>query len=133
MIVNKSGVYNSHKCESIFLRNPTKVEKYITNIRKTLDIISRMCYTKITVEDSRKLKREVNRRRKLKAGLKLKQKGGENMKIEITTCNAITCEELKDFMKFLNFAEKRYPSLEVSLKAEVLEKSVDDALKPKEV
>lgn len=55
------------------------------------------------------------------------------MKIEITTCNAITCEELKDFMKFLNFAEKRYPGLEVSLKAEVLEKSVDDALKPKEV
>lgn len=55
------------------------------------------------------------------------------MKIEITTCNAITCEELKAFMKFLNFAEKRYPSLEVSLKAEVLDKSVDDALKPKEV
>lgn len=78
---------------------------------------------------SRKLKREVNRRRKLKAGLKLKQKGGEMMKIEITTCNAITCEELKDFMMFLSFAEKRYPSLEVSLKAEVLEKSV----KPKKI
>lgn len=46
------------------------------------------------------------------------------MKVEITTCNAITCEELKDFMMFLSFAEKRYPSLEVSLKAEVLEKSV---------
>lgn len=30
---------------------------------------------------SRKLKREVNRRRKLKAGLKLKQKGGEKMYI----------------------------------------------------
>ena len=69
------------------------------------------------------------RRRKLKAGLKLNQKGGEMMKIEITTCNAITCEELKDFMMFLSFAEKRYPSLEVSLKAEVLEKSV----KPKKI
>ncbi len=86
------------------------------------------CLLKIS-KTSRKLKREVNRRRKLKARLKLKQKGGENMKIEITACNAITCEELKDFMTFLSFAEKRYPSLEVSLKAEVLEKSV----KPKKI
>lgn len=59
------------------------------------------------------------------------------MKIEITTYNAITCEQLKAFMEFLNFAEKRYPSLEVSLKAEVLGRTevrgrtVNDALKPK--
>ena len=49
---------------------------------------------------------------------------------------AITCEELKDFMTFLSFAEKRYPSLEVSLKAEILGKSVvkpKKSVKPKEV
>jgi len=71
-----------------------------------------------------------------KNACKPKQKGGENMKIEITTCNAITCEELKDFMTFLSFAEKRYPSLEVSLKAEILGKSVvkpKKSVKPKEV
>ena len=90
---------------------------------------NRKCLQIKSAKTSRKLKREVNRRRKLKAGLKLNQKGGEMMKIEITTCNAITCEELKDFMMFLSFAEKRYPSLEVSLKAEVLEKSV----KPKKI
>lgn len=33
---------------------------------------------------SRKLKREVNRRRKLKAGLKLKQKGGDEMNVRIS-------------------------------------------------
>ena len=39
---------------------------------------NKKCLLKIG-KTSRKLKREVNRRRKLKAGLKLKQKGGENM------------------------------------------------------
>lgn len=34
---------------------------------------------------SRKLKREVNRRRKLKAGLKLKQKGGDEMNVRINS------------------------------------------------
>ena len=32
---------------------------------------------------SRKLKREVNRRRKLKAGLKLNKRGNENGKIQV--------------------------------------------------
>lgn len=51
------------------------------------------------------------------------------MKIEITATSALTCEELKELMKFFNCAEKKYPSLEVELKAEVLGRSVKDVLK----
>lgn len=40
---------------------------------------NRKCLQIKSAKTSRKLKREVNRRRKLKAGLKLNQKGGENM------------------------------------------------------
>lgn len=61
-------------------------------MEKGVDKQKKVCYnwltaktkeTKLVVNQigktGRKLKREVNRRRKLKAGLKLKQKGGENM------------------------------------------------------
>lgn len=51
------------------------------------------------------------------------------MKIEITTTSAITCEELKELMKFLDCAEKKYPNLEVDLVAEVFGKSVNDVFK----
>jgi hypothetical protein len=51
------------------------------------------------------------------------------MKIEITTTSAITGEELKEFMKFFDCAEDKYPNLEIELKAEILRHSVKNVLK----
>lgn len=45
---------------------------------------NKKCLQIKSAKTSRKLKREVNRRRKLKAGLKLKQKGGDEMNVRIS-------------------------------------------------